>query len=73
MSNEDVSKAKPDPEIYIKTMKKMDLHPEECLVVEDNKNGIEAANRSGAHLLAVKDVWDVNYTNIKKTIDKLES
>lgn len=73
MSNEDVSRAKPDPEIYVKAMKKMKLKPEECLVVEDNKNGIEAANRSGANLLAVKDVYDVNYFNIKRMIQKLEN
>lgn len=65
MSNEDVEKAKPNPEIYITTMKKLNLRPEECLILEDNKNGIAAAMASGGHLLKIDTVYDVNYTNIK--------
>ena len=43
LSNQDVKKAKPDPEIYNVAISKLGLLPEECLVVEDNKNGIQAA------------------------------
>ena len=72
MSNEEVVKAKPDPEIYNTAMTKMGLMPEECLILEDNKNGIEAARQSGAYLLEVHDIYDVNYANIKREIMKLE-
>ena len=51
VSNEDVKKGKPDPEMYIKAMDKMNLKPNECLILEDNENGILAAKASGAHLL----------------------
>lgn len=71
MSNEDVQYSKPDPEIYVKAMQKMNLTPEECLILEDNKNGIKAAVASGAHLLRVSDVFDVNYNNIVGTIKKI--
>jgi HAD superfamily hydrolase (TIGR01509 family) len=72
MSNEDVEHSKPSPEIYIKAMKKMNLKPDECLILEDNKNGIKAAVASSAHLLRVNDVFDVNYSNIISMIKKIE-
>ena len=72
LSNEDVVRSKPDPEIYIKAMGKMNLTPSECLILEDNKNGIKAAMDSGAYVLAVGDVWDVNYENIIGRIGEIE-
>ena len=36
-------KSKPSPEIYIKAIEKLKLKPEECVIVEDNQNGIKAA------------------------------
>lgn len=72
MSNEDVKKAKPDPEIYLKAMEKLSFKPSECLILEDNKNGIKAALDSGAHLLRINDIYDVNYTNIKNRIAQIE-
>src|SRR5690606_12825188 len=38
LSNEDVSKSKPDPEIYNKAIKMLNLSPQQCLIVEDNFN-----------------------------------
>ena len=73
MSNEDVVHAKPNPEIYIKAMERLEFSPEECLVLEDNKNGIMAAEASGANLLKVHDTEDVNYQNIINRIKELEA
>ena len=72
LSNQDVKKAKPNPEIYLTAMSKMGLLPENCLIVEDNENGIKAAVASGAHVLVVQTVDDVNYDNIKKRILEIE-
>lgn len=73
LSNQDVTKSKPDPEIYIKAIQKFKLTPEECLVVEDNENGVKAALASGANLLKVDGVYDVTYSNIKKRICEIEN
>ena len=73
LSNQDVAKSKPDPEIYCKAIERLGLKPEECLIVEDNQNGIKAALASGAHLLKVETVYDVNYANIRKRIDEIEN
>lgn len=72
MSNEDVKKAKPDPEIYVKTMEKLHLQPKDCLILEDNKNGIIAARASGGYLLQIDTVYDVNYSNIISRIKEIE-
>lgn len=71
LSNEDVEKAKPAPDIYIKAIKALALRPEECLIVEDNENGIKAARASGAHVLVVTETADVNLSNILGMIDTI--
>jgi beta-phosphoglucomutase len=65
LSNEDVTNGKPDPEIYLKAIKHFKLSPNECLIIEDNENGIRAAKASGAHVMVVSDTDEVNYQNIK--------
>lgn len=72
-SNEDVVNSKPSPEIYQHCMKVFELEPSECLVVEDNENGIRAAKASGAHVMEVLRVEDVNYKNISDFIKKIEN
>ena len=38
-----VRNKKPDPEIYNLALSKLGLHPEECFVIEDSRNGVKAA------------------------------
>lgn len=73
LSAEDVTTPKPDPEIYQKAMSQMEVSPEECLIVEDNENGIKAARASGAHVLVVRDVNAVNIDNLLARIRLAES
>lgn len=49
----DVKESKPAPEIYLKAMAELNVTPGETLIFEDSDAGIEAARRSGAHLMAV--------------------
>lgn len=72
LSNQDVKLGKPDPEIYIKAIQKMGLSPQECLVVEDNEKGIQAVKASGAWLMEVDEVEEVNYQNIMSHIMRIE-
>lgn len=72
LSNQDVTHSKPDPEIYVKTMERLGLPPQECLILEDNKNGLRAAIDSGAHVLHINGIHDVNYENIKGRICRIE-
>ncbi len=73
LSNEDVNEPKPSSEIYLKAIEMLDLLPSECLIIEDNINGITAAKASGAFCLEVKEVEDVNHINVFSYIDKINS
>lgn len=72
LSNQDVSKPKPDPEIYVKAMSRFSLEPKECMIVEDNQNGLKAAYASGGNVLKVETTKDVNLENIGNFLIQLE-
>jgi beta-phosphoglucomutase len=72
ISNQDVTNGKPDPEMYIKAISRFNLLANQCLIIEDNENGIKAARASGANVMVVESVDEVNYQNIKDNILKFE-
>ncbi len=47
ISGEEVTKGKPNPEIFLTAAKKTNVHPSQCLVIEDATNGVEAAKAAG--------------------------
>ena len=49
----DITKSKPDPEVFLVAAKKLNLEPKECLVVEDAAAGVEAAKAGGMKSLGV--------------------
>ncbi|MFA5714871.1 MAG: HAD family phosphatase [Candidatus Paceibacterota bacterium] len=53
VSAEKVKKGKPDPETYLKVAEYLNLKPEECIVIEDAPNGIEAAKNGGIKCIAI--------------------
>ncbi len=73
LSNEDVKEGKPNPEMYINAIRKLGFAPEECLILEDNENGIRAARASGAHVLVVREVTDVTLDNILTRITQIDA
>ena len=73
LSNEDVKQSKPDPEMYVTAMNHFGVAPEECLILEDNEHGIQAAVGSGAHLLKIGLPSDVTYKAIKTRISEIEA
>jgi beta-phosphoglucomutase-like phosphatase (HAD superfamily) len=54
----DVSKAKPDPEVFIIAAEKIGVAQENCLVFEDSVAGVQAANIAGMISIGIgeKDV-----------------
>ncbi len=73
LSNEDVTRPKPHPDIYTCAINKLQLQPSEVLVVEDNENGFKAAESSGAHLMKVRGVDDVTHPNIMNCVRNIEA
>ena len=50
-----ISKSKPDPEVFLKAAEFLGLEPGECLVVEDAAAGVDAAHAGGMKAAAVGD------------------
>jgi beta-phosphoglucomutase len=53
LSGEDVSKGKPNPEIYLKVLEYFQMEPEEALVFEDSEVGITAAENAGISYIEI--------------------
>ena len=73
LSNEDVTHPKPDPQIYQLAIKTLGVSADQCLIVEDNDNGIKAATGAGGFLLRVQSPNDVTYDYIKLAIKSVEA
>lgn len=50
-----VKHAKPDPEIFLRGAKELGVKPENCLVLEDSKQGILASVNAGMHNCFIPD------------------
>lgn len=70
----DVTRSKPDPQVFLVAAQKLGLDPSECLVVEDSKAGIVAAKAGGMKSLAVGPFYktlggDYEAENLKAEVD----
>ena len=50
-----ISRSKPDPEVFLKAAEYLRLTPSDCLVVEDAVSGVEAAHAGGMKAATVGD------------------
>jgi HAD superfamily hydrolase (TIGR01509 family) len=71
VSNEDVKRAKPFPEMYWKCMTALNVLPRNTVIIEDSHIGRQGAINSGAHLIPVKDSNDLTVEKINEAIDIL--
>lgn len=55
-----VSKKKPDPEVYTLAKERLNLPREECMVVEDSRNGLLAAKAAGMHCIITISGYTAN-------------
>ena len=69
LSADEISHAKPDPEIYLKTAARLGVKPSECLVCEDSFVGIEAAKRAGMKCLAIGSTFPLEDLRRETTAD----
>lgn len=61
----EVSKAKPDPEVFLRAARDLGVSPEDCVVFEDAVAGIEAANLAGMTSIGIGDseiLGEADYT-----------
>lgn len=52
-----ISKSKPDPEVFLKAAEYLDLQPEECIVVEDAYAGIDAAKAGNMQAVGIGEAY----------------
>lgn len=58
-----VSKAKPDPEVFLRCAELLRVRPAECLVFEDAQAGIDAALKGGMHVIGVGSPDELSHAN----------
>lgn len=66
-----ISKSKPDPEVFLKAAEYLDLQPEECIVVEDAYAGIDAAKAGNMQAVGIGEAY--SYAKADYHIKKLKS
>lgn len=49
----EVSKGKPHPEIFLTSLKKLNVKPEDCIVLEDSLGGIKSALDTGLKVIGI--------------------
>lgn len=58
IGGDQVSKSKPEPDIFLKAAEKIGADPVDCVVIEDSFNGIRAAHAAGAFAVMVPDLLE---------------
>jgi beta-phosphoglucomutase len=53
VTSDDVTNHKPHPDIFLETAKRINVSPEDCVVIEDAVNGIQGANNAGMKSVAL--------------------
>ena len=59
-----VSKAKPDPEVFLLASEHLQIPPEKCIVFEDAQAGIEAGNKAGMLTIGIGDPHRLREANL---------
>jgi beta-phosphoglucomutase-like phosphatase (HAD superfamily) len=70
ISREDVNNGKPDPEIYLKMKDKLNVQPDDCVVIEDSVAGIKSALNANMSVFAVTNSITRESVHKAKVLDK---
>ncbi len=77
VSAEQVRKGKPHPEGFLRALEKLNanrrqtIRPQQCIVIEDSKWGLQAARAAGMHTVAVTNSYDAAQLAAEKIVDNL--
>jgi len=72
-SGDSVANKKPAPDIYLLTMEQLGLRPEECIAIEDSRNGLLSAHRAGIPTVITPSIYtdDQNFDEAAFVVDDL--
>ena len=78
----EAGRAKPAPDIFLMASEALELQPQECLVLEDSRNGLSAAKAAGCRAVVIPDMepapdkeehlWDAEAANLGEVVSLLE-
>ena len=60
LTNDDISKPKPDPEGFLKAMNYFNVDAKNTIIFEDSETGVKAANKTGATVFIIEKFGDNN-------------
>ena len=60
VAGDDLPESKPEPEPYLLAANKLNLQPSECLAIEDNPIGIEAAKRAQIQVVGISYIYPLH-------------
>ncbi len=69
LAREDVTNAKPDPEIYLLASERLGVPPDECLVLEDSPNGVRSGLAAGMNVIAIATPFTTAALDSTQVID----
>lgn len=72
VTGEDISRGKPDPEIFLYALKETGAKREETVIFEDSDNGARAALNAGIPYILVPDVAYVSENDTKQSLVTVE-
>ena len=60
VAGDDLDSSKPEPEPYLLAAKQLNLQPSECLAIEDNPIGIQAAKRANIQVVGIANIYPLH-------------
>lgn len=82
LCGDEVKKSKPDPEVFLNVAKKLEVNPENCMVLEDSEAGTIAGSRGRMRVIIIPDLKEPDedivrlaykrLNNLKEVINEIE-
>jgi HAD superfamily hydrolase (TIGR01509 family) len=69
VTGDEVERGKPDPEIYLRTARRLGVPPAACLVIEDALAGVAAAKAANMRVAAIPDTRFVDQREYEEEAD----
>jgi beta-phosphoglucomutase-like phosphatase (HAD superfamily) len=60
VGGDQVRNGKPAPDIYLRAAERLERGPDECIVLEDSRNGVRAASAAGMTVILVPDLCPID-------------
>lgn len=80
VTRDDYNLAKPDSEVYLVCLDKLQLKPEQCIAIEDSQGGVDAAHNVDIQVIARTSEYEKKFENadyvmsdLKEVISMLEN